>query len=102
MTAAEQLAAAIQRVIEETAEKMATRQAPSAPAGSMRTKDVAAIIGYSRRFVNQLAAAGVLKSDGEGRGRRFRPEYVEDFRRRLKVANGRIWDVERMARARDR
>lgn len=98
MTAAEQLAAAIQRVIEEMAEKISARQAPAAPAGAMKAKEVAVILGLSPRFVNQLAAAGVLKSDGEGRGRRFRPEYVEDFRRRLKAANGRIWNVEALRR----
>jgi hypothetical protein len=98
MTPAEGLAAAISRVIEEAVEKMAARQAPAAPTGSMKTKDVAAILGLSPRFVLQLARGGYLKSDGEGRGRRFRPEYVEDFRRRQKAAKGRIWDVERVRR----
>lgn len=100
MTAAEQLAAALVRVIEESLAKVnAPAIAPSIPA-SMRTKDVAVILGLSPRFVQQLARAGVLKSDGEGRGRRYRLEYVEDFRRRLKAANGRIWDVEAIGRPR--
>jgi hypothetical protein len=98
MTAAEQLATAIQRVIEETAEKIAAAQAPAPTGGSMKTAEVATILGFSPRFVLQLARAGDLKSDGEGRGRRYRPEYVEDFRRRLKAANGRIWDVEALRR----
>lgn len=97
MTAAEQLAAAIARVIEETAEKIAARGQAS-PDASLTTVQVAQLLGYHRSFVLRLAKARppVLKSDGEGRGRRYRPADVEDFRRRLRAANGRIWDVEKM------
>jgi hypothetical protein len=95
MTAAEQLAAAYQRMLEEVVEAaIAKRDAMRRPAASLTCKQVAEILGYTPSFVLRLAKSEVLKSDGEGRGRRYRPEYVEDFQRRLKAKGGRIWDLD--------
>jgi helix-turn-helix protein len=97
MTAAEQLAEAIQRVLDEAVEKMAAKlEAAKRPDASLSCKEAAKILSYHPTFVLRLARSGILKSDGEGRGRRYRVEYVEDFRRRLKAAGGRIWDLDVM------
>ncbi len=97
MTAAEQLAEALQRVLDEAVSKMAAKlEAAKRPDASLTCKEVAKIIGYHPSFVLRLARGGILKSDGEGRGRRYRHAYVEDFRRRLQGAGGRIWDLEKM------
>jgi hypothetical protein len=102
MTAAEQLAAAIQRILEEAVERSAARlEATRRPDASLTCKQAAEILGYHPTFVLRLARSGVLKSDGEGRGRRYRVEYLEDFRRRLQRAGGRIWDVDQMMGRRD-
>ena len=94
VTAAEQLAAALARIIEETIEKsLAAREAARRPEASLTAKEAGKILGYHPNTIRRLAVSGVLKSDGEGKARRYRVSYVEDFRRRLAAAGGRIWDL---------
>lgn len=81
MTAAEQLAAAIQRVIEEAVDRIANGHAADA---SLTMTAAGKLLGFHPAHVSKLCVEGLLESTGKGRARRVPMSAITAYKNRHK------------------
>lgn len=96
MTAAEQLAAAIQRVLDETVDRALNGHAADA---SLRITAAGKLLGFSPSYVLRLCKEGVLESTGEGRRRRIPMSSIVAYRKRARSGRERVQDFGLTRRA---
>lgn len=89
MTPAEQLAAAIQRVIDEAVDRIANGHAADA---SLTMTEAGKLLGFHPAHLSKLCVEGQLESTGTGRARRIPMSAITTYKLRHKNTRRKTMD----------
>lgn len=83
-TAVEQLAAAIQRMLDETVDRVVNGHSADT---SLHLAEAGKILGFDPSYVLRLCRAGKLESTGSGKARRIPMSAIAVYRKRNRSLN---------------